>query len=111
MGNELNNKTYTINENCVEIRANDIGIAPVLYAIYYGEKISNLYDLRDNTNNWLKFPVILKSSGDVDKDKKNATNEPPANQIVVNPSVRISITINTAKIINQMIDSIHVPPY
>ena len=72
MGNELNNKTYTINENCVEIRANDIGIAPVLYAIYYGEKISNLYDLRDNTNNWLKFPVILKSSGDVDKDKKNA---------------------------------------
>lgn len=60
------------NEDCVIIRINELEVAPALYAIYYGRKISDTLDLIDNTNQWLNFPVIIKSTGDPDKDKKNA---------------------------------------
>lgn len=74
LGNDsanLNNLTFTIDEDCVIMRDNDLGVPPLLYACYYGEKLSKLYDARDNNNLWLTLPIILKSSKDPDKDKKN----------------------------------------
>ena len=45
---------------------------PLLYAVYYGKKITETLGTIDNNNTWLKFPIVLKSSGDIDKDKKNS---------------------------------------
>lgn len=58
--------------DCVIFRLNDLEVPPYLYAKYYGDKVSNLYDLIDNNNMWLKFPIIIKSTGNDDLDKKNA---------------------------------------
>lgn len=69
---ELNKLVLEDNIDCVIIRINELEVPPALYAIYYGQKISETLDLIDNTNNWLNFPIIIKSSGNVDKDKKNA---------------------------------------
>lgn len=70
--NSVLEKELEENEDCVIIRINELEVAPALYAIYYGRKISDTLDLIDNTNQWLNFPVIIKSTGDPDKDKKNA---------------------------------------
>lgn len=60
------------NENAVVIRMNELEVPPLLYAVYYGGKITETLDLIDNNNMWLKFPIIIKSTGNIDKDKKNA---------------------------------------
>lgn len=66
------NKELEENVNCVTIRLNELEIPPLLYAVYYGGKITETLDLIDNNNMWLKFPIVLKSTGDINKDKKNA---------------------------------------
>lgn len=60
------------NENAVVIRMNELEVPPLLYAVYYGGKITETLDLIDNNNMWLKFPIVIKSTGNIDKDKKNA---------------------------------------
>lgn len=69
---ELNTTELEENVNCVVIRMNELEIPPLLYAVYYGGKITETLDLIDNNNMWLKFPIVIKSSGDIDRDKKNA---------------------------------------
>lgn len=60
------------NVNAVIIRMNELEVPPLLYAVYYGGKITETLDLIDNNNMWLKFPIVIKSTGNIDKDKKNA---------------------------------------
>ena len=72
MANEINDITLEENQNCVIIRLNDLEVPPLLYAVYYGKKVSETLDLIDNNNMWLKFPIIVKSTGDDNLDKKNA---------------------------------------
>lgn len=70
--NELNQKTLEDGVNCTVLRINELEIPPLMYAVYYGGKITETLDLIDNNNMWLKFPILIKSTGDIDKDKKNA---------------------------------------
>ena len=72
MANDINQMELEENVNCVIIRLNDLEIPPLLYAIYYGKKVTDTLDLIDNNNMWLKFPIIIKSTGDDNLDKKNA---------------------------------------
>lgn len=64
------NKDYEIGVDCVIIRDNELMVAPVIYAIFLGEKISKLYSDREKNNLWLTLPLIFQSSGDLVKDKK-----------------------------------------
>lgn len=70
--NELNNTELEENINCVVLRINDLEIPPLLYATYYGRKVSETLDNIDNNNMWLKFPIVIKSTGNEDLDKKNS---------------------------------------
>lgn len=70
--NELNNLTLEEGKNCVVFRMNDLEVPPILYAQYYGEKVSNTLDNIDTNTIWTSLPMILKSSGDTNKDKKDA---------------------------------------
>lgn len=69
--NTLNNMVLEEDIDCTVLRINDLEIPPLLYAVYYGKKASETLDLIDNNNQWLRFPIILKSTGNEDKDKKN----------------------------------------
>lgn len=71
VANELNTITLEENVDCVVIRMNDLEIPPLLYAEYYGLKCTETLDAIDNNNQWLKFPIIVKSTGNEDEDKKN----------------------------------------
>lgn len=71
-GDYLNNLVLEENVNSVVFRLNDLEIPPLLYAVYYGKKCTNTLDSIDNNNMWLKFPIIIKSSGNENLDKKNA---------------------------------------
>ena len=70
--NELNNIELEENIDCVVLRINDLEIPPLLYATYYGRKVSETLDNIDNNNMWLKFPIVIKSTGNEDLDKKNS---------------------------------------
>lgn len=70
--NELNNMDLEENIDCVVLRINDLEIPPLLYATYYGRKVSETLDNIDNNNMWLKFPIVIKSTGNEDLDKKNS---------------------------------------
>lgn len=70
--NELNNLTLEEGKDCVVFRMNDLEVPPILYAQYYGEKVSNTLDNIDTNTIWTSLPMILKSSGDTNKDKKDA---------------------------------------
>ena len=70
--NELNNMELEENIDCVVLRINDLEIPPLLYATYYGRKVSETLDNIDNNNMWLKFPIVIKSTGNEDLDKKNS---------------------------------------
>lgn len=70
--NELNNNELEENIDCVVLRINDLEIPPLLYATYYGRKVSETLDNIDNNNMWLKFPIVIKSTGNEDLDKKNS---------------------------------------
>lgn len=72
VANELNNLDLEENIDGVVIRMNDLEIPPLLYASYYGRKTTETLDLIDNNNMWLKFPIIIKSTGNEDLDKKNS---------------------------------------
>lgn len=63
---------YTIGEDCVIIRDNELEIPPYIYAKFYGEKISELFNIRQKNNNFLKMPFIFGSSGNRGKDARNA---------------------------------------
>ena len=67
--NELNEMDLEEDVDCCVLRMNDLEVPPLLYAVYYGKKITDTLDLIDNNNMWLKFPIIIKGSGDEDKDK------------------------------------------
>lgn len=71
-GNELNVLELEEDINAVVLRINDLEVAPVLYATYYGRKTSETLDCIDNNNMWLKFPIVIKSTGNEDLDKKNS---------------------------------------
>lgn len=70
--NGLNNMDLEENIDCVVLRINDLEIPPLLYATYYGRKVSETLDNIDNNNMWLKFPIVIKSTGNEDLDKKNS---------------------------------------
>ena len=70
--NDLNNLNLEDGVDCAVLRMNDLEVPPLLYAVYYGKKITETLGTIDNNNTWLKFPIVLKSSGDIDKDKKNS---------------------------------------
>lgn len=70
--NELNNLMLEENVDCVVFRLNDLEVPPLLYARYYGEKMSNILDNIDTNTLWTSLPMLLKSTGDINKDKKNA---------------------------------------
>lgn len=70
--NVLNNLQLEDGVDCAVLRMNDLEVPPLLYAVYYGKKITETLGTIDNNNTWLKFPIVLKSSGDIDKDKKNS---------------------------------------
>lgn len=70
--NALNNSELEENIDCVVLRINDLEIPPLLYATYYGRKVSETLDNIDNNNMWLKFPIVIKSTGNEDLDKKNS---------------------------------------
>lgn len=70
--NELNNMELEEDVDAVVFRMNDLEIPPLMYAVYYGRKISECHDLIDNNNMWLKFPIVIKSTGNEDLDKKNS---------------------------------------
>lgn len=70
--NALNNTELEENIDCVVLRINDLEIPPLLYATYYGRKVSETLDNIDNNNMWLKFPIVIKSTGNEDLDKKNS---------------------------------------
>lgn len=65
-------KEYTIGEDCVVIRDNELEVAPILYINFHADKIEKLYRTREKNNNFLKLPFIFASTGDRGKDKKNA---------------------------------------
>lgn len=68
----LGNAEYEIGKDCEIIRCNSLEVPIILYCDFYGKKLTDLLNLIKKNNVWCKFPVVLKSSGDVDKDKKNA---------------------------------------
>lgn len=70
--NELNNLTFEDGVDCVVFRMNDLEVPPILYAQYYGEKISTTLDNIDTTSLWSSLPIFIKSTGDENLDKKNA---------------------------------------
>lgn len=72
MSAELNNLDLEENVDCVVLRNNDLEVPSLLYASYYGRKMSETLDAIDNNNMWLKFPIIIKSTGNEDLDKKNS---------------------------------------
>lgn len=76
-----------INEDCVVIRDNELEIPPIIYAKFYGGKISDLFNIREKNNNWLNLPIIFKTSGDRTKDKKNALE---AKQILIDGKTEIA---------------------
>lgn len=76
-----------INEDCVIIRDNELEVPPIIYAIYYGDKISELFSIRDKNNNWLNLPIILKASGDRSKDKRTALE---AKQILIDGKTSVA---------------------
>lgn len=61
-----------INEDCVVVRDNEIEIPPLIYAVYFGDEISDLFNVRRKNNNWLKIPFVFKGTGNRDKDAKRA---------------------------------------
>lgn len=65
-------KPLVINEEIVIYRDNELCVPPILYASYYADKVSKLYSMREKNNVWANMPLIIKSSGDSIKDKKNA---------------------------------------
>ena len=65
-------KEYTIGEDCVIIRDNELEIAPILYINYHADKIEKLFRIREKNNNFLKMPIIFGSTGNRGEDKKNA---------------------------------------
>lgn len=66
------NRSYEIGVDCEILRTNDLEIPMLLYCDYFGTKLSEILAIIKKNNNWCKFPVVIKSSGDIDKDKKNA---------------------------------------
>ena len=72
VANELNNLELEEGVDGVIFRVNDLEIPPLLYASYYGRKVTETLDLIDNNNMWLKFPIVIKSTGNEDLDKKNS---------------------------------------
>ena len=70
--NELNSMILEENVDCAVIRMNDLEIPPLIYAEYYGKKVTDVYGTIDNNNMWLKFPIVIKSTGNEDLDKKNS---------------------------------------
>lgn len=69
---DLNTLDLEEDVDAVVLRMNDLEVAPLLYAVYYGGKITETLDTIDNNNMWLKFPVVIKSTGNEDLDKKNS---------------------------------------
>lgn len=63
-------KEKIINEEAVVIRDNELEIPPFLYAKFYGNKITELFNIREKNNNWLSLPFIFSSTGDRLEDKK-----------------------------------------
>ena len=72
VANDLNNMELEEDVSAVVLRVNDLEIAPLLYAVYYGGKMTETLNTIDNNNMWLKFPIVIKSTGNEDLDKKNS---------------------------------------
>lgn len=76
-----------INQDAVVIRDNELEIPPIIYAMYYGDKIAELFTIRDKNNNWLNLPIIFKASGDRETDKRRALE---AKQIFIDGKTEVA---------------------